>query len=87
MMGVPVWEHEGLICTGEAYKTAVKMTFLKGAALNDPSRLFNASLEGGTRRAIDIHEGETIDEEAFKDLFRAAVEENRRSRSQKNAKR
>ncbi|CAH1658844.1 conserved hypothetical protein [Hyphomicrobiales bacterium] len=87
MLGVPVWEHEGLICTGETYKTAVKMTFLKGAALNDPSRLFNASLEGGTRRAIDIHEGETIDEEAFKDLFRAAVEENRRSRSQKNAKR
>jgi hypothetical protein len=71
--GVPVWSHDGLICTGETYKNAVKMTFAKGAALEDPSRLFNASLEGNTRRAIDFHEGETIDEEALKALVRAAV--------------
>jgi hypothetical protein len=70
---VPVWSHDGLICTGETYKNAVKMTFAKGAALEDPSRLFNASLEGNTRRAIDFHEGETIDEEALKALVRAAV--------------
>jgi hypothetical protein len=71
--GVPVWSHAGIICTGETYKTAVKMTFAKGAALADPSGLFNSSLEGNTRRAIDFHEGDTIDEEALKALIRAAV--------------
>jgi hypothetical protein len=71
--GVPVWSHDGLICTGETYKTVVKMTFAKGAALKDPSGLFNASLDGNTRRAIDFHEGETIDEAALKTLIRAAV--------------
>ena len=71
--GVPVWEHDGIVCTGETYKDKVKLTFAKGAALDDPSRLFNASLEGKTRRAIDLHEGEPIDERAFKALIRAAV--------------
>jgi len=71
--GVPVWEHDGIICTGETYKTVVKMTFLKGAALQDPSGLFNSSLDGNTRRAIDFHEGDTIDEAALKTLIRAAV--------------
>jgi hypothetical protein len=71
--GVPVWSHDGLICTGETYKNVVKMTFAKGAALKDPSRLFNSSLEGNTRRAIDFHEGEKINEEALKTLIRAAV--------------
>ena len=71
--GVPVWSHDGLICTGETYKNVVKMTFLKGAALADPSGLFNASLDGNTRRAIDFHEGEKIDEEGLKALIRAAV--------------
>ncbi len=71
--GVPVWSHGGIICTGETYKTAVKLTFAKGAALDDPSRLFNSSLEGSTRRAIDIHEGDLIDEGALKALIRAAV--------------
>ncbi|HEX5452354.1 MAG TPA: DUF1801 domain-containing protein [Stellaceae bacterium] len=71
--GVPVWSHDGLICTGETYKNVVKMTFAKGAALNDPSGLFNASLDGNTRRAIDIREGENIDEGALKTLIRAAV--------------
>ena len=71
--GVPVWEHDGIICTGETYKNVVKMTFAKGAALRDPSGLFNSSLEGNTRRAIDFHEGEKIDEEALKTLVRAAV--------------
>ncbi|WP_447790070.1 MULTISPECIES: DUF1801 domain-containing protein [Pseudomonas] len=71
--GVPVWSHAGIICTGETYKNAVKMTFAKGAALEDPSGLFNASLDGNTRRAIDIHEGERIDEDALKALIRAAV--------------
>lgn len=71
--GVPVWYHEGMICTGETYKNAVKMTFAKGASLPDPSRLFNASLDGNTRRAIDFHEGEKIDEKALKALIRAAV--------------
>jgi hypothetical protein len=75
--GVPVWSHDGLICTGETYKNIVKMTFAKGAALNDPSGLFNSSLDGNTRRAIDFHEGENIDEEAFKALIRAAVTLNR----------
>ena len=71
--GVPVWSHAGLICTGETYKNVVKMTFAKGAALTDPSGLFNASLEGNTRRAIDFHEGERIDEKALMALIRAAV--------------
>jgi len=71
--GVPVWSHDGLICTGETYKSIVKMTFAKGAALADPSHLFNASLEGSTRRAIDLHEGEKINEKALKTLIRAAV--------------
>src|SRR5262249_23492809 len=68
--GVPVWEHAGIICTGETYKAVVKLTFAKGAALEDPSRLFNSSLEGNTRRAIDIHEGDKIDEKALKGLIR-----------------
>ena len=71
--GVPVWSHDGLICTGETYKSVVKMTFAKGASLEDPSGLFNSSLEGNTRRAIDVHEGEKIDEKALKALVRAAV--------------
>jgi hypothetical protein len=71
--GVPVWSHDGLICTGETYKNIVKMTFVKGAALKDPARLFNSSLDGNIRRAIDFHEGETIDEEALKTLVRVAV--------------
>jgi hypothetical protein len=71
--GVPVWSHDGLICTGETYKTVVKMTFAKGAALKDPSGLFNSSLEGNVRRAIDFHEGEKINEKALKVLIRAAV--------------
>ena len=71
--GVPAWYHDGLICTGETYKDHVKMTFAKGAALEDPSGLFNSGLDGNTRRAIDFHEGETIDEEALKTLIRAAV--------------
>ena len=87
MQGVPVWEHDGLICTGETYKAAVKVTFARGAALKDPSRLFNASLDGGTRRAIDIHEGDMINEKAFKALIRAAVEENREAGEQKKIKR
>jgi hypothetical protein len=71
--GVPVWSHEGMICTGETYKSVVKLTFAKGASLDDPSGLFNSSLEGNTRRAIDIHEDDEIDEKAFVDLIRAAV--------------
>ncbi len=71
--GVPVWSHDGLICTGETYKNVVKMTFAKGASLEDPSGLFNSSLDGNTRRAIDVHEGEKIDEKALKALIRAAV--------------
>jgi hypothetical protein len=71
--GVPVWSHDGLICTGETYKKVVKMTFAKGASLEDPAGLFNSSLEGNTRRAIDVHEGEQIDEQALKALVRAAV--------------
>jgi hypothetical protein len=74
--GVPVWSHAGIICTGETYKNAVKMTFAKGASLPDPSGLFNSSLDGNTRRAIDIHEGDEIDEEALTALIRAAVELN-----------
>ncbi|HEX3338566.1 MAG TPA: DUF1801 domain-containing protein [Pseudolabrys sp.] len=78
--GVPVWSHAGIICTGETYKAVVKMTFAKGASLEDPSRLFNASLEGNTRRAIDVHEGDRIDEKALKALIRAAVALNTRKK-------
>jgi hypothetical protein len=79
--GVPVWSHGGILCTGETYKTAVKLTFAKGAALDDPRGLFNSSLDGNTRRAIDIHEGEPIDEGALKALIRAAVALNISSRA------
>jgi hypothetical protein len=84
--GVPVWSHAGIICTGETYKNVVKMTFAKGASLADPSGLFNASLEGNTRRAIDLHEGDKVDESALKALIRAAVALNT-ARSEKKAKR
>jgi len=77
--GVPVWSHDGLICTGETYKSVVKLTFLKGASLKDPSGLFNSSLEGNVRRAIDFHEGDEVDEDAFKTLILAAVALNRSS--------
>jgi len=73
MAGVPVWSHDGIVCTGETYKNVVKLTFLRGASLPDPARLFNSSLDGNTRRAIDIHEGEQVDAGAFKALVRAAV--------------
>ena len=82
--GTPVWSHDGIICTGESYKSVVKLTFARGASLKDPARLFNSSLDGNVRRAIDIHEGETVDEPAFKALVREAVALNRsvgRSRS------
>src|SRR5713226_8093705 len=82
--GVPVWSHDGIICTGETYKSVVKLTFAKGASLKDPSGLFNSSLEGNTRRAIDIHEGDEIDEDAFKTLIRAAAALNRSSARQSN---
>jgi hypothetical protein len=75
--GVPVWSHDGMICTGETYKSIVKLTFAKGASLKDPSRLFNSSLEGNIRRAIDLHEGDEIDGDAFKTLIRAAADLNR----------
>ena len=81
--GVPVWEHDGIICTGETYKAVVKMTFAKGAALDDPTDLFNSSLEGNTRRAIDFHEGDKIDEKALKALIREAVELNISTRAAK----
>jgi len=77
--GVPVWSHDGIICTGETYKSVVKLTFAKGASLKDPAGLFNSSLEGNTRRAIDIHEGDDMDESAFKTLIRAAASLNRSS--------
>jgi len=80
--GTPVFSHNGIVCTGETYKNLVKMTFAKGAALHDPSRLFNSSLEGNTRRAIDIHEGEKINEAALKDLIRAAVQLNLKGKNQ-----
>ena len=86
MLGVPVWEHDGIICTGETYKAVVKLTFANGAALKDPSRLFNSSLEGNTRRAIDIHEGDKINEKALKALIREAVALNTAVRSQKSPK-
>ena len=76
MKGVPVWSHDGIVCTGETYKNYVKVTFAKGAFVKDPSRLFNASLEGGTRHAIDFHEGDKIDERALKALIKAAVKLN-----------
>jgi hypothetical protein len=82
--GVPVWEHAGIICTGETYKSVVKMTFAKGASLEDPSGLFNSSLEGNTRRAIDIHEGDKIDEKALKALIRAAAALNVSARAKKS---
>lgn len=85
--GVPVWEHDGIICTGETYKEVVKMTFAKGAALEDPSGLFNSSLDGNVRRAIDIREGETINEKALKALIRAAVGLNTSKAKKKPAKR
>src|SRR5262245_29840981 len=78
--GVPVWSHDGMICTGETYKSVVKLTFMKGASLKDPSGLFNSSLEGNTRRAIDFHEGDTIDENAFVSLIRSAVSLNESSK-------
>jgi hypothetical protein len=84
--GTPVFSHGGIICTGETYKNAVKMTFAKGAALKDPSRLFNSSLDGNVRRAIDIHEGDTIDEAALKDLIRAAVALNLKGKSKPKSK-
>ena len=84
--GTPVWEHAGIICTGETYKAVVKLTFAKGASLEDPSGLFNSSLEGNMRRAIDIHEGETIDEGALKDLIRVAVAVNLESKSKSKLK-
>lgn len=84
--GVPVWSHDGIICTGETYKNVVKMTFLRGASLKDPSGLFNSSLEGNARRAIDFHEGEKIDEKALKELIREAVALNARSVAAKRRK-
>ena len=80
-MGTPVWSHDGIICTGESYKNVVKLTFAKGAALHDPARLFNSSLEGNVRRAIDIHEGEVIDAAAFKALIRRAAALNNSART------
>jgi hypothetical protein len=84
--GVPVWSHDGIICTGETYKSVVKMTFAKGASLQDPSGLFNSSLEGNTRRAIDIHEGDRIDEKALKALIRSAVALNTSARASRPAR-
>jgi hypothetical protein len=86
-MGTPVFSHGGIVCTGETYKNVVKMTFAKGAALEDPSGLFNSSLDGNVRRAIDIHEGDTVDEPAFKDLIRAAVALNAKSKSKPSPRR
>lgn len=77
--GVPTWYHDGIICTGETYKTRVKLTFAQGASLKDPKKLFNSSLDGGTRRAIDVHEGDKIDEAAFKELIKEAVARNQAS--------
>jgi len=86
MLGVPVWEHDGIICTGETYKEVVKMTFARGAALEDPAGLFNSSLEGNTRRAIDIREGDKIDDKALRALIRAAVALNTSMRSWRKTK-
>jgi hypothetical protein len=85
-MGTPIWSHDGIICTGESYQSVVKLTFAKGAALKDPKRLFNSSLDGNVRRAIDIHEGEKINETAFKALIRAAVALNAESKTAKTSK-
>jgi hypothetical protein len=85
-MGTPVWSHEGIICTGESYQKVVKLTFAKGASLADPAHLFNSSLDGNVRRAIDIHEGEAIDERAFTALVRQAVERNRAAKSKASKK-
>jgi hypothetical protein len=85
--GTPVWSHGGIVCTGETYKNAVKMTFAKGAALKDPSGLFNSSLDGNVRRAIDIHEGDKVDEAALKDLIRAAVALNLKGKSKPKPRR
>lgn len=85
MLGVPVWEHDGMICTGETYKAAVKLTFAKGASVEDPSGLFNSSLDGNTRRAIDFHKDDAIDEDAFKALIRAAVAVNTSGKKSKKA--
>ena len=85
-MGTPVWSHDGIICTGETYKSVVKLTFLKGATLKDPSRLFNSSLDGNARRAIDIHQGEEVDESAFKTLLRQAVALNSSGKSKPSKK-
>jgi len=87
-MGTPVWSHDGIICTGESYKNVVKLTFAKGASLEDPAHLFNSSLDGNARRAIDIHEGQEVDESAFKALVRQAIALNssRKSKSSKKAK-
>jgi len=84
--GTPVWSHEGIICTGESYQRVVKLTFAKGAALTDPARLFNSSLDGNVRRAIDIHEGEEVNERAFTALVRQAVEHNRSAKSKSSKK-
>jgi hypothetical protein len=85
-MGTPVWSHDGIVCTGESYKQVVKLTFARGASLKDPKKLFNSSLEGNTRRAIDLHEGEKINEAAFKQLIRAAVAANSAARTPRAAK-
>ncbi|MDB5857058.1 MAG: hypothetical protein JWQ76_747 [Ramlibacter sp.] len=85
-MGTPIWSHDGIICTGESYKSVVKLTFAKGASLKDPARLFNASLDGNTRRAIDIHEGEEVDGSAFKVLIRQAVALNSSGKSKASKK-
>ena len=84
--GVPIWSHDGIVCTGESYKEVVKLTFARGAAIKDPKQLFNSSLEGNTRRAIDLREGETINATAFKQLIRAAVAANAAVRAQRAAK-
>jgi hypothetical protein len=84
--GVPVWSHDGIVCTGESYKEVVKLTFARGASIKDPKKLFNSSLEGNTRRAIDLREGENINEAAFKQLIRAAVAANSAARAQRAAK-
>jgi hypothetical protein len=85
-MGTPIWSHDGIICTGESYKSIVKLTFIKGASLKDPAKLFNSSLDGNARRAIDIHEGEEVDADAFKALIRAAVALNTSKASPRRAK-
>src|SRR5580693_10518533 len=84
--GTPVWSHDGIVCTGESYQQVVKLTFFRGASINDPKKLFNSSLEGNTRRAIDLREGQNIDEAAFKQLIRAAVAANSAARAQRAAK-